>query len=272
LQADAARHPGAHIETSVVRFIRTRLEVTHEQEAICVIAGPWGIGKTTAVESFAKERADSCAIVKVERGSMKRGASPVLALQQTVEAIRPLIGRKARASLSNAYWSLRQMLYNHLEEWRSDRQSSRNLVDDLKFSIVFDEAQYLSREAIEMLRYWNDTDRTTSPFPIGLIFIGNSEFALEESNSGESALTGAVRSRALFVETLGYEDVSDDDILAYIHSCGAYDGDAAALVLAHFHHRRVRRDFRILSRLDAAFRRRSGGAPVSSGTVRSVLG
>lgn len=66
------------IETSVVHFIQTRLQVTHEDRAICVISGPWGIGKTTAVETFARANSGHCVIVKVEQGSMKRGASHCL--------------------------------------------------------------------------------------------------------------------------------------------------------------------------------------------------
>ncbi|MGX7953225.1 AAA family ATPase [Tsuneonella sp. HG249] len=246
--------------------------MAHEEKGICVISGPWGIGKTTAISSFAQSHAGQCAIVKVEQGSMKRGASPVLLLQQTVEAVRPLIGRSASATLSNAYWSLRQMLYNHLVEWRADRQHSSHLTDVAQFSIVFDEAQYLSREAIEMMRYWNDADTATSPFPVALHFLGNSEFALDSSKADESVLSGAVRSRALFIETMGYEDVSDRDISDYIDSRGAYDDEAKALLLQHFSGRRVRRDFRTLARLDGSLRRRSQGPTIGPEDVLSLVG
>jgi DNA transposition AAA+ family ATPase len=218
LQAAMREHSAGAVETSVVRFIRTRFEVTHEERAICVIAGPWGIGKTTAVNWFASKKTGNCAVVKVEQGSQRRGASPIFALQLAVEAIRPLIGRTPRAALSNACWSLRRMLYDHLEEWRSQRQPADGIHDAPRFTFVFDEAQYLSRDAIEMLRYWNDVDRTVSPFPIGLIFVGNSEFALEAGTAGDSVLTGAVRSRALFLETLEYDDVDNGDIQAFLLS------------------------------------------------------
>src|SRR5690349_7596308 len=102
--------PSTLVETSVVRFIRARLEITHQERAICVISGPWGIGKTTTVDAFALQKAATCVVVKVEQGSSRRGASPVSVLQQSLEALRPHIGRSPRATLSNAYWSLRQML------------------------------------------------------------------------------------------------------------------------------------------------------------------
>lgn len=260
------------VETSVVRFIRTRFEVTHEERAICVIAGPWGIGKTTAVNCFANKAPENCAVVKVEQGSQRRGASPIFALQLAVEAIRPLVRRIPRVALSNAYWSLRQMLYNHLEEWRAQRQPHDGIHDAPRFTFVFDEAQYLSRDAIEMLRYWNDVDRTVSPFPIGLIFVGNSEFALEAGAAGDSVLTGAVRSRALFLETLEYEDVNSTDIEAFLESRGAYQQEALAAVISYFNQPRVRKDFRNIARLDEAFRRRSRGAAISSEIVRSIIG
>lgn len=260
------------VETSVVRFIRTRFQVTHEERAICVIAGPWGIGKTTAVNRFASKTPQNCAVVKVEQGSQRRGASPILALQLAVEAIRPLVGRSPSATLSNAYWSLRQMLFNHLTEWHSQRQPREGIDDDPRFTLVFDEAQYLSRDAIEMLRYWNDADGTVSPFPVGLIFIGNSEFALEAGSGGDSVLTGAVRSRALFLETLEYDDVNDSDIHAFLQSRGDYQQEALTAVISYFNQPRIRKDFRNIARLDEAFRRRSRGASVSVEVVRSIIG
>lgn len=177
MQSDASEPPASVVQTSVVRFVRARLEITHEERAICVISGPWGIGKTTAVDCFARENVGGCIVVKIEQGSSRRGASPVSVLQQSLEAVRPHIGRTPRAALSNAYWSLRQMLYNYLSDWRARNGDSANSEQHPLLSLIFDEAQYLSRDAIEMLRYWNDGDRTTTPFPVGLIFVGNSEFA-----------------------------------------------------------------------------------------------
>ena len=264
-------NPHVVVETSVVRFIRARLELAHHERAICVISGPWGIGKTTAIDSFVEANAQSCVVVKVEQGSAKRGASPVAVLQQSLEAMRPKVGRSPRAALSNAYWSLRQMTYNYLAQWQSESALENTTGRAPLLSLIFDEAQYLSREAIEMLRYWNDGDRTVTPFPVGLSFVGNSEFALEENASGQSVLSGAVRSRALFVEALAYSDLTDEDLANFMASRGPYESDAMSLILTHYKRPRVRRDLRSLIRLDSIFRRRSEGRPISSETVRDLL-
>lgn len=148
------------------------------------------------------------------------------------------MGRTPQATLSNAYWSLRQMLYNSTAEWLSQSGKNFPAPDDAKFSIVVDEAQYLCRDAIEILRFWNDADRTITPFPIGLAFIGNSEFVLEDNPSGQSVLSGAVRSRALFVEALSYEYVIDDDVSSFLGDCGPYDDHAILFMLRYFRRER----------------------------------
>jgi DNA transposition AAA+ family ATPase len=262
------------VETSIVRFFRSRLEVTHQERAICVVSGPWGVGKTTALDLFAKQKPHECVVVKVERGSSGRGASPVATLQQTLEALRPHIGREARASLSNAYWTLRHMMHAYLTEW-SARFAARHVGQNdrcaPRLTVVYDEAQYLSRDAIEMLRYWNDGDRTVTPFPLGLVFVGNSEFALEENASGESHLSGAVRSRALFLEKLGYDDVTDADLRSVLNARGKYQEDAISLVIAYFGRRRMRRDLRSIVRLDQAIRRQFPTGEITAEIVRSEL-
>lgn len=256
------------VDTSIVRFIRARLELTHQERAICVIAGPWGIGKTTAVESFIDRNPGNCVAVKVEQGTMSRGASPLFILQQIIEALRPRLRRTPRGKLSTGYWPLRQLAYRYLAEWREQRQP--NCAGMPRLSIVFDEAQYLSRDAIEMLRFWNDEDRTVAPFPVGLIFIGNSEFILDEAK-GQSVLSGAVRSRALFLETLSYDEVSDDDIVKFFKTLGQYDDSALALLLDYFRRPRIRRDFRTMNRLHRAVRRRDPEGTITAAVARAIL-
>jgi len=163
------------------------------------------------------------------------------------------------------------MIYNYLSEWRSQYQLMEIGGQQPLLTLIFDEAQYVSREAIEMLRYWNDGERTITPFPVGLIFIGNSEFALQEDGSGRSVLSGAVRSRALFVETLEYEDITAADVASFMHSRGSYEPDAISLIVSYFQQRRVRRDLRNMIRLDNVFRRRTGGATVTLDVVKTVL-
>jgi hypothetical protein len=164
------------------------------------------------------------------------------------------------------------MLYNYLREWHQQHVAAGNpTLAHPSFTMIFDEAQYLSRESIDMLRYWNDWDRTMTPFPVGLIFVGNSEFALQEDSTGHSALSGAVRSRALFVEALDYSDVTDADISMILRSLGLYEPDAISSILAYFKQPRVRRDLRSVTRIDAQFRRKIGAAAVSLDMARTLL-
>jgi hypothetical protein len=264
----------ATVETSIVRFFRSRLELTHRERAICVVSGPWGVGKTTAIDAFARQNCYECIVIKVERGSSARGASPVATLQQTLEALRPHIGRAPRASLSNAYWTLRHMLHTYLTDWSAKRAVEDGNAPEWtapRLTFVYDEAQYLSRAAIDMLRYWNDGDRTVTPFPLGLVFVGNSEFALEEDASGESHISGAVRSRAMFVEQLGYDDVTDGDLRALMESRGRYEEGAISVLISFFGQRRVRRDIRTFIRLDEAFRRHQSHGEITADVVRGEL-
>jgi hypothetical protein len=166
------------------------------------------------------------------------------------------------------------MLHSYLHEW-SARWNPEPIEPSAsaapRLTLVFDEAQYLSPDAIEMLRYWNDGDRTVTPFPLGLAFVGNSEFALEEDASGQSHISGAVRSRALFVETLAYEDLTDEDLRSVMESRGGYEPDAMALIIRQFAGRRVRRDLRSIIRLDEALRGQSPRATISASLVRAEL-
>ena len=139
------------------------------------------------------------------------------------------------------------------------------------FTVIFDEAQYLSKDAIEMLRYWNDRDRTTAPFPIGLVFIGNKEFALTENRSGQSIISGAVRSRALFIEELDYINITDADLKAFCKSRGIENSKAIAAFVRYFSKPRVKRDLRTAEQLLSAIRRRAGDKPVSAEIVDSIL-
>ena len=58
----------------------------------------------------------------------------------------------------------------------------------------------LLRDALGVLRFWNDKDRCYSPFPIGLVFVGNNEFSLAPDSHGACVISAAVADRALYVE------------------------------------------------------------------------
>jgi DNA transposition AAA+ family ATPase len=278
------------VATTVARHLLSRLRVTHQERGISVFSGPWGIGKTTAINAFAAEKFGSCVIVKVEpRG--KKGASPVSVMKQAVEELSPLIragskdrrlARTGRAATRDSHWHLRLNIYNLLSEWeplieyRREVEYAEELevavsVEQPRFTFIFDEAQYLSREAIEMLRYWNDTDRTTTPIPVGIIFIGNNEFSLEEDSAGQSVISGAVRSRAFFIEPLDYGDITDQDLVLFAQSRGVTDAGAIAEIVRYYSSPRISRDLRHVERILATLSRRSNGAPVTAATVHEFF-
>lgn len=265
----------AFVETSIARQLLSRLALTHEERGISVFSGPWGIGKTTTLDHFALHNWPNCAIVKINPSNSKRGATPTSVLQLAIEALCPLVGRPQHLKLNNAYWALRMTLHNVMDAWLRDHwgdPSSEDFEHELaKFTFIFDEAQYLSSQAIEELRYWNDHDRCAMPIPCGLVFVGNNEFALQEDASGNSVLSGAVRSRALFIESLEYADVSDADLTLFLQSKGIDDPGAIDAVLRHFSSPRHRRDLRNVDRLIGVFKRRAGNGPVTAAVIRETL-
>ena len=281
------------VATSVARHLLNRLRITHEERGISVFSGPWGIGKTTAIDAFREEQKGACVIVKIEPGP-ERGASQGTVMKQTIEALEPFIrgdgssdrrlARFGRPVKSNSRWKLRLEIFNLLSEWepcqdfkRAEAEYEENKdwweADERRrkfpgapppFTFIFDEAQYLSRAAIEVLRYWNDADRTTTPIPVGLVFIGNNEFNFEE-------VSGAVRSRALFIEQLDYADISDQDLVLFAQSRGVTDAAAIAAIVRYYSSPRIKRDLRNAERLLATLKRRSSGKAVTGSAVQELL-
>ncbi|WP_326523961.1 ATP-binding protein [Sphingomonas sp.] len=262
------------VHTTIARQLLSRLRLTHEERGISVIAGPWGIGKSTAIAEFVREQELGVAVVKVDPEGRKGGASPQAVMRLVLEAVAPMIGRTGWRITSTTHWALRLNFRNLMEDWADDnygRDWQIEAADRPRFTIVLDEAQYLSREAIEMLRYWNDSDGSSVHFPIGLVFVGNNEFVLQESGGDDSVLSGAVRSRAMFIESLEYTDVSDLDLTLFAQSRGIDDAGAIQAIIAYFSTPRIRRDLRNAERFIGVFKRRAGSAPVTADIVRTVL-
>jgi hypothetical protein len=210
------------VSTSVARRLIARFQQTHARRRISVFAGPPGIGKTTAVDAFRQRTPGQVAVVKVAR----RNAREVLVLQHALEAVRQLSGSEHLFAASGL-WELRNAFFGAICGWAGvDALQARRGEFDAKafpaLTLVFDEAQNLSREAIEAMRYWNDADRCYAPFPIGLIFVGNSEFSLA-GGGAESVISAAVADRALYVQKLGYDDVTDDDLRLFIDAMADVD-------------------------------------------------
>lgn len=261
----APDHP--YVDTSIARLMRSRMAATHSAAGITVISGPWGIGKTTAINHFAEALDLECVVVKVEPVANKRGASAAAVMNQIMDALKTLLNGHFYVPQTTCQTRLRRLVSDALEQ--VGRLSSFGNAPRL--TIVFDEAQYLSKQAIEMLRYWNDRDRTAMPFPVGLIFVGNNEFALQENLNGESVLSGAVRSRLMFEVPLAYTHVNDDDLAQFARSRGVDDPDAIADFVRFFSQPRMKRDLRSAERLLQACRDDAGENPVTREIVQSIL-
>lgn len=258
------------VETTVAKHMLSRMQMTHDECGITVISGPWGIGKTTAIDAFENENKGRCAVVKVEPGATtSKGATSGKIMQLTVEALRQLNRQSTGTQLSNSTWTLRQMINSRLSE-HMQYMTDMGLVLP-HFTFIFDEAQYLSKDAIEVLRFWNDGDRTTTPFPVGLIFVGNNEFAMEESLGGDSVLSGAVRSRLLFELPLAYSHLTDTDLTLFAQSKGVTDAGALGEFVRYFNLPRIKRDLRLANRLLDICLRDAPDGMVDATTVRRVF-
>lgn len=256
------------VETSVTKLISMRMKITHEECGITVVSGPWGIGKTTSIDHFAAAHADECMIVKIEPVQSKKGAGPLPVLHQVAEAMVNRYAPHTYVGVSSPQWDVRRHIARILANLPFPKGTTS---ETRRFSFIFDEAQYLNRQAIEMLRYWNDGDRNNFPFPVGLIFVGNNEFALEENIKGESVLSGAVRSRLMFEVPLAYTHVGDHDLVRFAQSRGVNDEGALKDFVEHFSDPRVKRDLRSAEQLLRVFRRRAGDGPVTHEIVQSIL-
>lgn len=256
------------VSTSVARRLITRMQSTHERRRISVFAGPPGIGKTTAIDEFSRRRIREIVVVKVAR----RNAREVLVLQHTLEALRRLVGSPFEHAPSSV-WELRNALFAAACDWAGvePAYARREQYDPERFgrlSFVFDEAQNLSRDAVEALRYWNDPDRCYAPFPFGLVFVGNNEFSLADASAQQSVISAAVADRALYLQTFEYDDVVDEDLELFINARGEFDAAAVAAIVRSFHGPRSPRSLRRLSDLLDDLVDTVGGATVSRQDVQ----
>lgn len=259
------------VATSIARRLIARLQATHERRRISVFSGPPGIGKTTAIDEFARRRPGEVVVVKVAR----RNAREVLVLQHTLEAMRRLTGSHFE-HVSSSLWELRNDVFGAICGWAGAepapaRRGEYELADFPRLTIIFDEAQNLSRNAIEVLRYWNDGDRCYAPFPLGMAFVGNNEFSLGGANGSESVISAAVADRALYLQTLEYEDVTDDDLALFIDANAELDDGAMAAVMRSFRTPRALRSFRRVDDLLSDLNDLTGGRTVTAETVRQAF-
>src|SRR3546814_19390049 len=129
------------------------MEVTHKECGRAVMSGPWGNGNTTAIDAVAGRHECEGAVVKVEPGATKRGATAGGVMQRVVEELRRLHDRPLGTQLSNATWTLRSMIFSLLSEFiLYTCYDAEAVLNPPRFTFIFPEAQYLSTIALALIR------------------------------------------------------------------------------------------------------------------------
>lgn len=256
--------------TSISRRLIARMQQTHELRRISVFSGPPGIGKTTAIDTWKASRPNEVAVVKIGR----QGAREALVLRHVIEAVQALVGEPGAIYLAGL-WHLREKLFRtlcKLAELDSEEARKRDAAIDIpaRLTLVFDEAQNLSRQAIDALRYWNDPDRCYGPFPLGIVFVGNNEFSLADTGGSGSVISAAVADRSLHIQSLEYEDLTDEDIAMVIRLHADANASAVEEILRCFRGQRAIRSLRRILDLLAQLRLTSRG-PLDADMLRAVL-
>lgn len=252
----------ACLPTSVARNMLGRMRKTHEKARIAIFTGPPGIGKSTSIRALRAECPDEVAIITIK----DRNASAVLALRHMLRALSQLIGNGDGPSPQSESSRLAFQIQFALEVWRNQHFNGARL------TLIFDEAQNLSRGAIETLRFYNDAAGDDMPFPVGLIFVGNHELSLKVDDKGQSTISAAVSSRAFYkIEFDVTKPVLEADYRLLLEDAGVMDAAAVDLIVRYFTRPRVPRDLRQLRQLIEELREEADDDPITVETVNSVL-
>lgn len=248
--------------TSVARSILAYAENTHRRGRISCISGPPGIGKTAAIQQFRTRHPGEVAIAKVG----KRNATPTACLREMVQAVRHSASFKTGYYIQGGLFDLRNMLYNLLCQ-RDDllivkaHNGNYSKKDFTPLTIIFDEAQNLSREWVDMLRYWNDSEECYAPFPISFLIVGNSELILRPDTLGDTHISRAIGDRLLHSQVFEYGDVSDDDLLLVADSRADLSDEVRDCILVAYSAPKAIRSLRTLGdALELAADEADGGA------------
>lgn len=266
---------GEYAETPMSRGLLMRFERVHRYRSIGVLSGPPGVGKTTAARRFVDGRLhESLHITMPSAG--RKGLIPLAASDIILDTIwniaSPRWGRpdEPGGRYARLAGSFNQAIRSYFGIGRDDGPDPSKC----RLTIIVDEAQNLSREAIELLRYLNDEAAGYSPFAVGLIFLGNNEFALKSGANGQSVITDAVADRALFAEALSYQDLTEEDLRLVLEPQLEIE-DAALDLAIRCLMARPNRSFRTAKRfcIEASEEAELSGAPIITTThVAAVLG
>lgn len=263
-----------YVSTSISRAILSRLDRVHRRRKIGIYAGPPGIGKTVTLERFQAENPGRVAIATLLPGP-KGGVGAVMAGHLMLKAIGAVVGGGWGDRAPSGRLDLMSELHHAICGWAeipvgSQRRGGK-VQDVPPLTMVFDEAQYISKDALEFLRHIFDAKTSHTPVKVSMFFIGNAEFSLAPLASGNNVFSDSFGDRCFEPETWSYDHVTDDDLrLVADHLC-LIDADGLDFVLSHFSRRRDR-SFRRLTELLDELDEESNGQSISRNHVAAVLG
>lgn len=219
--------------TPISRALLARFDRVHRYRAIGVLSGPPGVGKTTAATRFVADHPGEAILITMPAAG-KRGLNPIPASKIVLDAIWEANGQPwQRPDAPGGKYDRLSASFHHAVRAVAGIEMMRRETPDCagRLTLVIDEAQNLSREAIELLRYLNDEGSGYAPFQVGLAFMGNNEFALQSGTNGQSVISAAVADRALFVEGLSYQDMTDEDLRLIVEARLEIEDDALELAI-----------------------------------------
>ncbi len=144
-------------ETETALAIHDTLRFAHVMPDLSVYTGPAGIGKTSAINQYQKDNSNVW-IVTIDRSTSELRS----ALLRTCEAL------KIDGSLDT----------------KSSEQLVRRIVAHIRDKnglLIYDEAQYLSSEALDQIRSMYDASKQT----VGIAFVGNASIYTRLVGAGE---------------------------------------------------------------------------------------
>lgn len=264
------------ISTSIHQMLMSRIRRTHQLRGVGVFVGPPGIGKSTALDALQAEDPAEYNVIVTPHGGEK-GVTPRVALQLAIEGLERMCGAwRTRERIPTDTLELRNRLFAVICAWagldpyevRRDGLSAEHFAP---LTFAFDEAQNLSRDALEVLRCLNEARAGFSPLPIGLVLMGNDEFALKAGRGGQSPVSAAFTNRARYYETLTYDHVEDEDLRLFFEARGIVEEAALDVILRHIRAGRRDRSLRRAGFLADEILAEADGRAVTTAIVKSVL-
>lgn len=264
-----------YIATSISKAIMLRLDKVHRRRRIGIYAGPPGIGKTVTLERFQAENEGRVAIATLQPGP-KGGVGAIMAGQHMLQAIGNVVGHGwgDHHRLSDRL-DLTSTIHSAICDWAGipihERRRGGSGYDVPPLTLIFDEAQYLSRDAMEYLRFIFDAKTSHTPVKVSMFFIGNAELALAPLETGNNVFSDSFGDRCFEPEVWNYSHVTDDDLrLVADHLC-SIEPDAMALIIRYFAARRDRSFRRLTDHLDE-LTEEAAGQTITTAHVAAVLG